>query len=241
MRLLDLGLLALIVVALYWVTTKRRRRHIVDEIHPMLPGASIDLDHSQLFRFPKATRGAKPHYIVFDTETSHCVSDEAPEAVCGELVALGWILLDQDMRLISEERHLLTSSAVTPEAMLVHGYTGERLSREGEPAKSVLEQFRQAYERCEVGVAHCAAFHLRQIATALKHAGLPPLANRPVLCTEEIGLARLYNTTTDRAHIALEQLYSALYFAGERINFRYSDKCRHDLLLVTAVLQYLKE
>lgn len=249
MFFLDVALLVLIVLGLYWFATKRSRRHrTITEDSVALPGASLDVSTSPLFRFPKAPKGSKPYYLCFDTETCRMQPEELSPlddaVVPSRAVVLSYALLDAKGRIIvSRSRLIRADEEVTDEAEAKHGISNERMHQSGEQPADVYADFARCFAAARIVVAHYLFFHKTIVDTDCRHYGLPPLQwnNTMALCSMKQGQAFTERLGLNPTHKLpkLSELYGMLYFRNPQIALTYTQKGEADLKLLIASLRYM--
>ena len=249
MFFVDVALLVLIVVALYWFGTKRkhRQRTITEELFT-LPGASLNVTKSSLFHFPKAPKGSEPYFLCFDTETCSTQPGDLlfyeESVVPMRVVVLSYALLDTKGRLIESHCDLLhADETITPEAEQIHGISTAMMQRSGHTPTSVYTPFARSLEKAKVVVAHNLFFHKVMMDADCLHYGLPslPWSGKAALCTMNKGEYFMERLNLNPTHKAprLTELYGVLYFRKPDLLLSYTNKGEADLKLLIAVLLYM--
>ena len=117
MTWVDLLLLLILACGITTFGRKRLRKH-----NPVYKGVERDfashcalsIEESPLLQLGSAPDGATPRYLVVDTETVcylHDTLDKEKFASIGTplLASLSWLLLDEELRVVRSEDHLLLS------------------------------------------------------------------------------------------------------------------------------------
>ena len=247
MTWVDLLLLLILACGITTFGRRRLRKH-----NPVYKGVERDfashcvlsIEESPLLQLGSAPAGARPRYLVVDTETVcylHDTLDKEKFASIGTplLASLSWLLLDEELRVVRSEDHLLLSGVpITSEATDYHQLTTEFVAGHGEPPQAVLELFLRDLESVQMLVGHSLAFHLAVLAHDLQHYQLPceSLGARRQFCTMRQGINYLishYQADPLQTRISLESLYSKLLWGREELEIIYQLKSRHDVVLAT--------
>ena len=247
MTWVDLLLLLILACGITTFGRRRLRKH-----NPVYKGVERDfashcalsIEESPLLQLGSAPDGATPRYLVVDTETVcylHDTLDKEKFASIGTplLASLSWLLLDEELRVVRSEDHLLLSGVpITSEATDYHQLTTEFVAGHGETPQAVLELFLRDLESVQMLVGHSLAFHLAVLAHDLQHYQLPSesLWSRRQFCTMRQGINYLishYQADPLQTRISLESLYSKLLWGREELEIIYQLKSRHDVVLAT--------
>jgi DNA polymerase III subunit epsilon len=128
--------------------------------------------------------------LFFDTETTGLPKNyKAPITDLNNwprLVQLAYLLYDADGNLISSKDYLIKPDGFTiPEgASRIHGITTERAINFGIPIATVLSQFNDLVNKCEVMVAHNISFDEKIVGSELIRNGMAnTLALKKKICT----------------------------------------------------------
>lgn len=247
MTWVDLLLLLILACGITTFGRKRLRKH-----NPVYKGVERDfashcalsIEESPLLQLGSAPEDATPRYLVVDTETVcylHDTLDKEKFAAIDTplLASLSWLLLDDELRVVRSEDHLLLSGVpITSEATDYHQLTTEFVAGHGEAPQAVLELFLRDLESVQMLVGHSLAFHLAVLAHDLQHYQLPSesLWSRRQFCTMRQGINYLishYQADPLQTRISLESLYSKLLWGREELEIIYQLKSRHDVVLAT--------
>ena len=247
MTWVDLLLLLILACGITTFGRKRLRKH-----NPVYKGLERDfashcvlsIEESPLLRLDSAPAGATPRYLVLDTETVCYLHDTLDKEKFASidtplLASLSWLLLDEALRVVRSEDHLLLSGVpITSEATDYHQLTTEFVAGHGEAPQAVLELFLRDLESVQMIVGHSLAFHLAVLAHDLQHYQLPneSLGSRRQFCTMRQGINYLishYQADPLQTRISLESLYSKLLWGREELEIIYQLKSRHDVVLAT--------
>ncbi|KGN97030.1 hypothetical protein HQ36_08270 [Porphyromonas gingivicanis] len=255
MRFLDILMLMGVVGVLYCFSRRGRKRFVQTEETAFTPTNQIDVTSSSLFHFPKAPIGAKPYYMVIDTETVDIIPDansvETEEAPLGghipsqlpSVVHLSWTLLDEQAAVIREESRMLKQDRIiSKSAERIHGISNEEMQEIGEVPALVYRCFLEDLSPEVTLVGHNLDFHLSAIAQdcALHKLIVPNWKDYPLLCTMLEGEKYFKKQYGDRGlpFLNLAELYGLLYFGRRDLLMTYADKSRRDILLVIACLRF---
>ena len=247
MTWVDLLLLLILACGITTFGRKRLRKH-----NPVYKGLERDfashcvlsIEESPLLQLGSAPAGATPRYLVLDTETVCYLHDTRDKEKFTSidtplLASLSWLLLDEELRVVRSEDHLLLSGVpITSEATDYHQLTTEFVAGHGEAPQAVLELFLRDLESVQMLVGHSLAFHLAILAHDLQHYQLPSesLWSRRQFCTMRQGINYLishYQADPLQTHISLESLYGKLLWDREGLEIIYQLKSRHDVVLAT--------
>ena len=247
MTWVDLLLLLILAGGITTFGRKRLRKH-----NPVYKGierdfashCALSIEESPLLQLSTTPEGATPRYLVVDTETIRYLHDTLDETQLSAidtplLASLSWLLLDEELRVVRSEDHLLLSGVpITSEATDYHQLTTEFVAGHGEPPQAVLELFLRDLETTQMIVGHSLAFHLAVLAHDLQHYQLPSesLRSKRRFCTMRQGINYLishYQADPLQTRISLETLYSKLLWGRENIEIIYQLKSRHDVVLAT--------
>ena len=247
MTWVDLLLLLILACGITTFGRRRLRKH-----NPVYKGVERDfashcalsIEESPLLQLGSAPDGATPRYLVVDTETVCYLHDTLDKTQLASidtplLASLSWLLLDEELRVVRSEDHLLLSGVpITSEATDYHQLTTEFVAGHGEAPQAVLELFLRDLESVQVLVGHSLAFHLAILAHDLQHYQLPSesLWSRRQFCTMRQGINYLishYQADPLQTRISLESLYSKLLWGREELEIIYQLKSRHDVVLAT--------
>ena len=247
MTWVDLLLLLILACGITTFGRRRLRKH-----NPVYKGVERDfashcalsIEESPLLQLGSAPDGATPRYLVIDTETVCYLHDTLDKTQLASidtplLASLSWLLLDDELRVVRSEDHLLLSGApITNEATDYHQLTTEFVAGHGEAPQAVLELFLRDLESVQMIVGHSLAFHLAVLAHDLQHYQLPneSLGARRQFCTMRQGINYLishYQADPLQTRISLESLYSKLLWGREELEIIYQLKSRHDVVLAT--------
>ena len=247
MTWVDLLLLLILACGITTFGRRRLRKH-----NPVYKGVERDfashcalsIEESPLLQLGSAPEGATPRYLVVDTETVcylHDTLDKEKFAAIDTplLASLSWLLLDEELRVVRSEDHLLLSGVpITSEATDYHQLTTEFVAGHGEAPQAVLELFLKDLESVQMIVGHSLAFHLAVLAHDLQHYQLPSesLWSRRQFCTMRQGINYLishYQAAPLQTRISLESLYGKLLWGREELQIIYQLKSRHDVVLAT--------
>lgn len=205
---------------------------------------ALSIEESPLLQIQTAPEGALAHYLVLDTETVCYLHDTVS---CNSiasiqtplLVSLSWLLLDEQLRMVRREDHLLlTGVPISNEATDYHQLTIEYVSGHGEDPKSVLQLFLSDLEPVQMIIGHHLAFHLSVLEHDLTWYKLPSraLCLKRKFCTMHQGISYLisqYQADPHQTLINLESLYSKLFWDRDLVPIVYQLKSRHDVILAT--------
>lgn len=247
MTWVDLLLLLILACGITTFGRRRLRKH-----NPVYKGVERDfashcalsIEESSLLQLGSAPDGATPRYLVVDTETVCYLHDTLDKTQLTSidtplLASLSWLLLDEELRVVRSEDHLLLSGVpITSEATDYHQLTTEFVAGHGEAPQAVLELFLRDLESVQMLVGHSLAFHLAILAHDLQHYQLPSesLWSRRQFCTMRQGINFLishYQADPLQTRISLESLYSKLLWGREELEIIYQLKSRHDVVLAT--------
>lgn len=247
MTWVDLLLLLILACGITTFGRRRLRKH-----NPVYKGVERDfashcalsIEESPLLQLGSAPDGATPRYLVVDTETVCYLHDTLDKTQLTSidtplLASLSWLLLDEELRVVRSEDHLLLSGVpITSEATDYHQLTTEFVAGHGEAPQAVLELFLRDLESVQMLVGHSLAFHLAILAHDLQHYQLPSesLWSRRQFCTMRQGINFLishYQADPLQTRISLESLYSKLLWGREELEIIYQLKSRHDVVLAT--------
>lgn len=247
MTWVDLLLLLILACGITTFGRRRLRKH-----NPVYKGVERDfashcalsIEESPLLQLGSAPDGATPRYLVVDTETVCYLHDTLDKTQLSSidtplLASLSWLLLDEELRVVRSEDHLLLSGIpITSEATDYHQLTTEFVAGHGEAPQAVLELFLRDLESVQMLVGHSLAFHLAILAHDLQHYQLPSesLWSRRQFCTMRQGINYLishYQADPLQTRISLESLYSKLLWGREELEIIYQLKSRHDVVLAT--------
>ena len=247
MTWVDLLLLLILACGITTFGRRRLRKH-----NPVYKGVERDfashcalsIEESPLLQLGSAPDGATPRYLVVDTETVCYLHDTLDKTQLTSidtplLASLSWLLLDEELRVVRSEDHLLLSGVpITSEATDYHQLTTEFVAGHGEAPQAVLELFLRDLESVQMLVGHSLAFHLAILAHDLQHYQLPSesLWSRRQFCTMRQGINFLishYQADPLQTRISLESLYSKLLWGHEELEIIYQLKSRHDVVLAT--------
>lgn len=247
MTWVDLLLLLILACGITTFGRRRLRKH-----NPVYKGVERDfashcalsIEESPLLQLGSAPDGATPRYLVVDTETVCYLHDTLDKTQLTSidtplLASLSWLLLDDELRVVRSEDHLLLSGVpITNEATDYHQLTTEFVAGHGEAPQAVLELFLRDLESVQMLVGHSLAFHLAILAHDLQHYQLPSesLWSRRQFCTMRQGINYLishYQADPLQTRISLESLYSKLLWGREELEIIYQLKSRHDVVLAT--------
>lgn len=247
MTWVDLLLLLILACGITTFGRRRLRKH-----NPVYKGVERDfashcalsIEESPLLQLGSAPDGATPRYLVVDTETVCYLHDTLDKTQLTSidtplLASLSWLLLDDELRVVRSEDHLLLSGVpITNEATDYHQLTTEFVAGHGEAPQAVLELFLRDLESVQMLVGHSLAFHLAVLAHDLQHYQLPSesLWSRRQFCTMRQGINYLishYQADPLQTRISLESLYSKLLWGREELEIIYQLKSRHDVVLAT--------
>ena len=247
MTWVDLLLLLILACGITTFGRRRLRKH-----NPVYKGVERDfashcalsIEESPLLQLGSAPDGATPRYLVVDTETVCYLHDTLDKTQLTSidtplLASLSWLLLDEELRVVRSEDHLLLSGVpITSEATDYHQLTTEFVAGHGEAPQAVLELFLRDLESVQMLVGHSLAFHLAILAHDLQHYQLPSesLWSRRQFCTMRQGINYLishYQADPLQTRISLESLYSKLLWGREELEIIYQLKSRHDVVLAT--------
>ena len=244
MTWVDLLLLLILACGITTFGRRRLRKH-----NPVYKGVERDfashcalsIEESPLLQLGSAPDGATPRYLVVDTETVCYLHDtlDKTQLASIDLASLSWLLLDEELRVVRSEDHLLLSGVpITSEATDYHQLTTEFVAGHGEAPQAVLELFLRDLESVQMLVGHSLAFHLAILAHDLQHYQLPSesLWSRRQFCTMRQGINYLishYQADPLQTRISLETLYSKLLWGREGLEILYQLKSRHDVILAT--------
>ena len=247
MTWVDLLLLLILACGITTFGRRRLRKH-----NPVYKGVERDfashcalsIEESPLLQLGSAPDGATPRYLVIDTETVCYLHDTLDKTQLTSidtplLASLSWLLLDDELRVVRSEDHLLLSGIpITSEATDYHQLTTEFVAGHGEAPQAVLELFLRDLESVQMLVGHSLAFHLAVLAHDLQHYQLPceSLGARRQFCTMRQGINYLishYQADSLQTRISLESLYSKLLWGREELETIYQLKSRHDVVLAT--------
>ena len=247
MTWVDLLLLLILACGITTFGRRRLRKH-----NPVYKGVERDfashcalsIEESPLLQLGSAPDGATPRYLVVDTETVCYLHDTLDKTQLTSidtplLASLSWLLLDEELRVVRSEDHLLLSGVpITSEATDYHQLTTEFVAGHGEAPQAVLELFLRDLESVQMLVGHSLAFHLAVLAHDLQHYQLlsDSLWSRRQFCTMRQGINYLishYQADPLQARISLESLYSKLLWGREELEIIYQLKSRHDVVLAT--------
>lgn len=242
MTIVDFLLMMAVVAIIAWFATKRKRRHrITNEEQPLLPGASIDIASSNLFKIPKARKGASPFFLVIDLDTADILTDLSETPL---VIAFSYILLDPDFELIERHTFYLDSvKEITSAARRIHRIDETVLHREGISPELAYRRFDEAFAKAHVIVAHSLGAYRNILDNDRRRLGFSPLPweNKKLFSTMDEGMIYLQRNIPNYSldFISLRSLYGYLYFASSKIQFKTSHKSREEILLVVACLRYL--
>ena len=247
MTWVDLLLLLILACGITTFGRRRLRKH-----NPVYKGVERDfashcalsIEESPLLQLGSAPDGATPRYLVVDTETVCYLHDTLDKTQLTSidtplLASLSWLLLDDELRVVRSEDHLLLSGVpITSEATDYHQLTTEFVAGHGEAPQAVLELFLRDLESVQMLVGHSLAFHLAVLAHDLQHYQLPSESfwSRRQFCTMRQGINYLishYQADPLQTRISLESLYSKLLWGREELEIIYQLKSRHDVVLAT--------
>lgn len=247
MTWVDLLLLLILACGITTFGRRRLRKH-----NPVYKGVERDfashcalsIEESPLLQLGSAPDGTTPRYLVVDTETVCYLHDTLDKTQLTSidtplLASLSWLLLDDELRVVRSEDHLLLSGVpITNEATDYHQLTTEFVAGHGEAPQAVLELFLRDLESVQMLVGHSLAFHLAILAHDLQHYQLPSesLWSRRQFCTMRQGINYLishYQADPLQTRISLESLYSKLLWGREELEIIYQLKSRHDVVLAT--------
>ena len=247
MTWVDLLLLLILACGITTFGRRRLRKH-----NPVYKGVergfashcALSIEESPLLQLGSAPDGATPRYLVVDTETVCYLHDTLDKTQLSSidtplLASLSWLLLDEELRVVRSEDHLLLSGIpITSEATDYHQLTTEFVAGHGEAPQAVLELFLRDLESVHMLVGHSLAFHLAILAHDLQHYQLPSesLWSRRQFCTMRQGINYLishYQADPLQTRISLESLYSKLLWGREELEIIYQLKSRHDVVLAT--------
>ncbi|WP_308549463.1 exonuclease [uncultured Porphyromonas sp.] len=247
MTWVDLLLLLILACGITTFGRRRLRKH-----NPVYKGVergfashcALSIEESPLLQLGSAPDGATPRYLVVDTETVCYLHDTLDKTQLSSidtplLASLSWLLLDEELRVVRSEDHLLLSGIpITSEATDYHQLTTEFVAGHGEAPQAVLELFLRDLESVQMLVGHSLAFHLAILAHDLQHYQLPSesLWSRRQFCTMRQGINYLishYQADPLQTRISLESLYSKLLWGREELEIIYQLKSRHDVVLAT--------
>lgn len=247
MTWVDLLLLLILACGITTFGRKRLRKH-----NPVYKGLERDfashcvlsIEESPLLQLGSAPAGATPRYLVLDTETVCYLHDTLDKEKFTSidtplLASLSWLLLDEELRVVRSEDHILLSGVpITSEATDYHQLTTEFVAGHGEAPQAVLELFLRDLESVQMIVGHRLAFHLAVLAHDLQHYQLPneSLGSRRQFCTMRQGINYLishYQADPLQTRISLESLYGKLLWDREGLEIIYQLKSRHDVVLAT--------
>ena len=247
MTWVDLLLLLILACGITTFGRRRLRKH-----NPIYKGVERDfashcalsIEESPLLQLGSAPDGTTPRYLVVDTETVCYLHDTLDKTQLTSidtplLASLSWLLLDDELRVVRSEDHLLLSGVpITNEATDYHQLTTEFVAGHGEAPQAVLELFLRDLESVQMLVGHSLAFHLAILAHDLQHYQLPSesLWSRRQFCTMRQGINYLishYQADPLQTRISLESLYSKLLWGREELEIIYQLKSRHDVVLAT--------
>ena len=247
MTWVDLLLLLILACGITTFGRRRLRKH-----NPVYKGVERDfashcalsIEESPLLRLGSAPDGATPRYLVVDTETVCYLHDTLDKTQLASidtplLASLSWLLLDEELRVVRSEDHLLLSGIpITSEATDYHQLTTEFVAGHGEAPQAVLELFLRDLESVQMLVGHSLAFHLAILAHDLQHYQLPceSLGARRQFCTMRQGINYLishYQADPLQTRISLESLYSKLLWGREELEIIYQLKSRPPVVLAT--------
>ena len=247
MTWVDLLLLLILACGITTFGRRRLRKH-----NPVYKGVERDfashcalsIEESPLLQLGSAPDGTTPRYLVVDTETVCYLHDTLDKTQLASidtplLASLSWLLLDEELRVVRSEDHLLLSGVpITNEATDYHQLTTEFVAGHGEAPQAVLELFLRDLESVQMLVGHSLAFHLAVLAHDLQHYQLPSesLWSRRQFCTMRQGINYLishYQADPLQTRISLESLYSKLLWGREELEIIYQLKSRHDVVLAT--------
>ena len=242
-------LLLLLILACGITTFGRRRLRKHNPVYKgverdFAPHCALSIEESPLLQLGSAPDGATPRYLVVDTETVCYLHDTLDKTQLTSintplLASLSWLLLDDELRVVRSEDHLLLSGVpITGEATDYHQLTTEFVAGHGEAPQAVLELFLRDLESVQMLVGHSLAFHLAVLAHDLQHYQLlsDSLWSRRQFCTMRQGINYLishYQADPLQARISLESLYSKLLWGREELEIIYQLKSRHDVVLAT--------
>ncbi len=242
-------LLLLLILACGITTFGRRRLRKHNPVYKgverdFAPHCALSIEESPLLQLGSAPDGATPRYLVVDTETVCYLHDTLDKTQLTSidtplLASLSWLLLDEELRVVRSEDHLLLSGVpITSEATDYHQLTTEFVAGHGEAPQAVLELFLRDLESVQMLVGHSLAFHLAVLAHDLQHYQLPSesLWSRRQFCTMRQGINYLishYQADPLQTRISLESLYSKLLWGREELEIIYQLKSRHDVVLAT--------
>ena len=243
----DLLLLLILACGITTFGRKRLRKH-----NPVYKGVERDfashcalsIEESPLLQLSTAPEGATPRYLVVDTETVCYLHDTLDETQLSAidtplLASLSWLLLDDELRVVRSEDHVLLSGVpITSEATDYHQLTTEFVAGHGDPPQAVLELFLRDLETTQMIVGHSLAFHLAILVHDLQHYQLSSesLWAKRRFCTMRQGINYLishYQADPLQTRISLETLYSKLLWGREGLEILYQLKSRHDVVLAT--------
>lgn len=248
---IDFFIMLSIVAIIAWFATKKRRKktHHIEE-RALLPEGLIYTNSSPLLKIPPATQGETPFFLCLDTETVELIPKTLSEENRSEIqaippiVALSYNLLSSHGHCIFSGSELILSSApISDEATKLHGITEEIRSRKGVAPHEAYKRFQNAFDQCQVVVAHNLASHRAILDADLERYHLAPLPweRKRSFCTMEHGYSYLMGRDPQYigAYPSLRLLYSKLYYDRYDMHFVESDKSMADLLLVSACLSFL--
>lgn len=255
MRFLDILMLMGVVAVLYWFSRKGKKRATQTEETAFTPSNKIDVTSSSLFHFPQAPIGAKPYYIVIDTETvdwnpsvEEVGGEEAPlgtivPSYLSPIVQLSWTLLDERAEVIREESYILKQAvSISPIAEQIHGISNEMMCQKGIPPKEVYQRFLHDLSLCPTLVAHNLDFHLSALQQdfVANDVIAPDWKAYNLFCTMLQGANFLKNqyALTNNTILKLGELYGMLYFGRRDLVMTCKEKSRRDILLVIACLRF---
>ena len=249
MTWVDLLLLLILACGITTFGRRRLRKH-----NPVYKGVERDfashcalsIEESPLLQLGSAPDSATPRYLVVDTETVCYLHDTLDKTQLASidtplLASLSWLLLDEELRVVRSEDHLLLSGVpITSEATDYHQLTTEFVAGHGEAPQAVLELFLRDLESVQMLVGHSLAFHLAILAHDLQHYQLPSesLWSRRQFCTMRQGINFLishYQADPLQTRISLESLYSKLLWGREELEIIYQLKSRHDVVLLVRI------
>lgn len=129
-------------------------------------------------------------YLFFDTETTGLPGNwKAPVTDLNNwprMVQIAYLLYDRQGSILSEGDYIIRPEGFTipPEVARIHGITTERALREGNPLKTVLEQFQSMIDRADFLVAHNMSFDEKIVGAEFLRNQMPnAVEHKQKICT----------------------------------------------------------
>lgn len=129
-----------------------------------------------------------PKYLVIDTETSGLFDFSKPADADGQprMASLAMIYLDAEFHILSVRTAFIKPDGweILPEATAINGLTMDILNANGEPVRTVLDEYVAAVDHGLIVVAFNAQFDTKVLRGELRRAGIDDRFEKtPNLCT----------------------------------------------------------